>query len=101
MRFPQGISFAFPCLATVNVMTETDKVFAGSIPALYDRYLGPFLFEPYALDLAKRLAGFNGRLLETAAGTGIVTRALANTLPASVAINATELNAQMLDHYAQ
>ncbi|PWC34768.1 SAM-dependent methyltransferase [Azospirillum sp. TSO35-2] len=82
-------------------MTEADKVFAGSIPALYDRYLGPFIFEPYACDLAERLAGFRGRLLETAAGTGIVTRALARTLPAGVAITATDLNQPMLDHAAQ
>lgn len=90
-----------PCVATVSVMTQADKVFAGSIPALYDRYLGPFLFEPYALDLAKRFAGFQGRLLETAAGTGIATRALAHALPASVAITATDLNQPMLDHAAQ
>ncbi|AWK87962.1 class I SAM-dependent methyltransferase [Azospirillum thermophilum] len=82
-------------------MTEADKAFAGSIPALYDRYLGPFLFEPYALDLAGRLAGFEGRLLETAAGTGVLTRALAHALPPGVAITATDLNQPMLDHAAQ
>ncbi|HYD30232.1 MAG TPA: class I SAM-dependent methyltransferase [Azospirillaceae bacterium] len=78
-------------------MTETDKVFAGSIPALYDRHLGPLLFEPYARDLAGRLAGLEGHVLETAAGTGIVTRALAQALPGS-AITATDLNQPMLDH---
>ncbi|WP_451971468.1 class I SAM-dependent methyltransferase [Azospirillum endophyticum] len=83
-------------------MTEADKaLFAGAIPTLYDRYLGPLLFEPYARDLAERLAGFEGRLLETAAGTGIVTRVLARTLPADVAIVATDLSQPMLDHAAR
>src|SRR6516165_1438371 len=55
-------------------MAQTDTVFAGSIPAFYDRYLGPLLFEPYAADLVRRLADISsGRVLETAAGTGIVT----------------------------
>jgi ubiquinone/menaquinone biosynthesis C-methylase UbiE len=82
-------------------MTSSDTVFAGSIPALYDRYMGPMIFAPYAEDTARRLAGLReGRLLETAAGTGIVTRALARTLPAAVAITATDLNQAMIDHAA-
>ena len=79
-------------------MTDTDKTFAGSIPALYDRYLGPMLFEPYALDMAERVARLAPqRVLEIAAGTGIVTRALSQKLPA-VPIVATDLNQPMLDH---
>ena len=66
-------------------MTKTDTIFAGSITALYDKYLGPLIFEPYAGDLAKRLSSLSsGRVLETAAGSGIVTRALLRSLPASV-----------------
>jgi ubiquinone/menaquinone biosynthesis C-methylase UbiE len=80
-------------------MAQTDRVFTGSIPALYDRYLGPLLFEPYAADLAQRVARAGaGRVLETAAGTGIVTRALARTLLPSAEIVATDLNQPMLDH---
>lgn len=82
-------------------MADVDKAFAGAIPALYDRYLGPLLFEPYARDMARRLGGMEGRILETAAGTGIVTRAMVQTLPASVEIVATDLNQPMLDHAAQ
>lgn len=83
-------------------MSETDKVFTGSIPAIYNRYLGPLIFEPYALDLAQRLAAMTGgTLLEIAAGTGIVTRALARTLSASVAITASDLNQAMLDFAAK
>jgi ubiquinone/menaquinone biosynthesis C-methylase UbiE len=82
-------------------MTESDKLFVGSIPALYDRYLGPFIFEPYAEDLARRLARHGPQqVLETAAGTGIVTRAMARTLPATVSITATDLNQAMIDHAA-
>ena len=78
---------------------ETDRVFQGSIPALYDRYLGPLIFAPYAADLAARLTELrHGSVLETAAGTGVVTRALASTLPQEVAIVATDLNQAMLDH---
>jgi len=82
-------------------MAQTDTVFGGSIPAFYDRYLGPLLFEPYAEDLARRLANISrGRVLETAAGTGIVTRRLIRTLPDAVAIVATDLNQPMLDFAA-
>jgi ubiquinone/menaquinone biosynthesis C-methylase UbiE len=78
-------------------MTATDFVFAGSIPALYERHLGPLLFAPYAADLAARAAALAPkRILETAAGTGIVTAALAAALPAAE-ITATDLNQAMLD----
>jgi len=77
---------------------NTDKVFAGSIPKLYDSYLVPLIFEPYAADLANRLrARPLARVLEIAAGTGVVTRALASVLPESTAIVATDLNQAMLD----
>lgn len=80
---------------------ETDKVFAGSIPKLYDTHLVPLIFEPYAADLAKRLSARSfQRVLEVAAGTGVVTRALAAALPPSVSIVATDLNQAMLDHAA-
>lgn len=83
-------------------MTETDKAFVGSIPAIYDRYLGPLFFEPYAADLSARLAGIeSGRVLEVAAGTGIVTLAMARTLARGVEIVATDLNQPMLDFAAK
>ena len=80
-------------------MTKVDTVFSGSIPALYDKYLGPLLFEPYAEDLARRLSDLTaGTVLEVAAGTGIVTRALIRALPNDVRVVATDLNQPMLDH---
>jgi SAM-dependent methyltransferase len=78
-------------------MSATDSVFAGSIPALYDRHLVPMLFAPYAEDLAARAAALQPRrILETAAGTGVVTGALVRSLP-DAEIVATDLNQAMLD----
>src|SRR5271169_5386871 len=77
---------------------STDKVFAGSIPEVYDTYLVPLIFEPYARDLARRLMARCPRtVLEIAAGTGVVTRALATLLLSSVELVATDLNQPMLD----
>jgi SAM-dependent methyltransferase len=77
---------------------DIDKVFSGSIAQLYEDYLVPLIFEPYAVDLANRVASRSpSRLLEIAAGTGVVTRQLASVLPAGVAIVATDLNQAMLD----
>lgn len=78
--------------------TDSDKIFAGSIPRLYEAYLVPLIFEPYAEDLARRVAsGTPDRVLEIAAGTGVVTRRLASALPRGVSIVATDLNPSMLD----
>ena len=78
---------------------DTDNVFTGSIPELYEVHLVPLIFEPYAVDFADRLASRSLTcVLEIAAGTGVVTRALASMLPDSVSIVATDLNQPMLDH---
>ena len=82
-------------------MPSTDASFAGSIPGLYDRYLGPMLFEPYAEEVAIRAKALRPwRILETAAGTGIVTAALHRALP-DASILATDLNQAMLDVAAE
>ncbi|MFM0039896.1 methyltransferase domain-containing protein [Paraburkholderia strydomiana] len=79
----------------------TDTRFAGSIPELYDSHLVALIFEPYAADLAKRVAARHpSRVLETAAGTGVVTRAMAAALPTQVEMIATDLNQPMLDRAA-
>jgi ubiquinone/menaquinone biosynthesis C-methylase UbiE len=78
-------------------MKEGDKVFAGSIPALYEQYLVPMIFARYASDLARRLGVIRPkRILEIAAGTGVVTRAMADALP-DANIVATDLNPAMLE----
>ncbi|MFM0222221.1 class I SAM-dependent methyltransferase [Paraburkholderia dipogonis] len=76
----------------------TDTRFTGSIPELYDSLLVPLIFQPYAADLANRVAARHpSRVLETAAGTGVVTRAMAHALPLHVDLVATDLNQPMLD----
>ena len=83
-------------------MTATDKLFAGSIPELYERLLVPLIFERYALDLAGRIAVNSPReMLETAAGTGVLTSAIASRLPTQNRIVATDLNQPMLDRAAK
>jgi len=78
-------------------MTATDTVFAGSIPAIYDQYMVPLIFAPYARLVAERAASLQPRrILETAAGTGVVTEELHRRLP-DAEIVATDLNAPMLD----
>src|SRR6516162_7772967 len=73
--------------------------FSGSVPANYDRYLGPVLFEPYARDLAARMpAGDGVRVLELACGTGRVTRRLREALPETATLHATDLNEPMVDY---
>jgi SAM-dependent methyltransferase len=80
------------------VTADADKVFAGSIPRLYEDYFVPLIFAPYATDLAGRVAVRRpARVLEMAAGTGVVTRALAQQLPAATEIIATDLNPGMLE----
>jgi ubiquinone/menaquinone biosynthesis C-methylase UbiE len=79
-------------------MSDMNRSFSGSMPEFYDRFLVPELFEPFARDLAGRLQGmFSGQVLEIAAGTGVVTRALARILPSAVRITATDLNPAMLE----
>jgi ubiquinone/menaquinone biosynthesis C-methylase UbiE len=78
-------------------MTAADSAFSGSIPALYHRLLGPLLFEPYAWDIAERVAALKpARILETAAGTGIVTGAMMSKA-GKAEIVATDLNQAMID----
>ena len=78
---------------------EADAVFAGSVPEIYDRYLVPLIFETYANDLTARVRGLDvSSILEIAAGTGAVTRAMAAGLPDSVALTSTDLNQPMIDY---
>jgi ubiquinone/menaquinone biosynthesis C-methylase UbiE len=71
--------------------------FVGSIPELYDRHLGPVLFEPYAVELAGRLPADAQRVLEIAAGTGRVTQRLLEHLAPAATLVATDLNEAMLE----
>ncbi len=82
-------------------MTNSDKVFAGSIPKFYDTLMVPLIFETYATDLAELVAAFApGAVLETAAGSGVVARLLAPKLKPDARYVVTDLNQPMLDYAA-
>ena len=82
-------------------MTETGTPFKHSTPELYDRYMGLLLFEPFAKLVGQRAALLQpDRILETAAGTAIVTRALHLAVPRAQIV-ATDVNPVMLDVAAQ
>ena len=83
-------------------MSASDKVFAGSIPKMYDDCMVPLIFAGFAEDLAHKAATFSpATVLETAAGTGVLTRALAPKLAANARYVVTDLNQPMLDYAAQ
>lgn len=79
-------------------MTSKEASFGGSVPEIYQRLLVPLLFEEYAEDIAGRVkVGRQAAVLETACGTGVVTRQLRKTLPAGVRLVATDLSPPMLE----
>jgi ubiquinone/menaquinone biosynthesis C-methylase UbiE len=78
-------------------MTNIDLKFTGSIPGNYDRYMRPLIFEPYAQDIVGRLMNLPANaILETAAGTGVVTARLAAALQSGTTVVVTDLNPAML-----
>lgn len=82
-------------------MLDSDKAFSGSIPENYDRHMVPLIFAAYAEDIARRAAALlPTAVLETAAGSGVVTRTLAPQLPRGASYTATDLNQPMLDYAA-
>jgi len=79
-------------------ISESDATFDGSIPKLYEMYFVPMVFVHCADELVKRLSGRKlSNVLEIAAGTGVVTRAMTSILPECVSIIATDLNEPMLE----
>ena len=79
-----------------------DTAFTGSVAQFYERYMVPLIFEPYAVDLARRIAEAGpARVLEIAAGTGVVTRQLAAMLDGAAQIVATDLNPGMIEEAAR
>jgi SAM-dependent methyltransferase len=80
---------------------DAERRWVGSMPEAYERWLGPSVFRPFAVDLARRAAAHDpGRVLELAAGTGLVTRELLAALP-SAQVTATDLNQSMVDFGAR
>jgi SAM-dependent methyltransferase len=80
-----------------NVPDEEDRLWVGSMPEAYDRWLAPAVFQPFAVDLARRAARLSPRrVLEIAAGTGVLTRELVAAIPAAE-VTATDLNTAMVE----
>jgi len=75
---------------------STDSQWVASMPEMYDSCLGPALFAPFAAKLAATARALSpGRVLELAAGTGILTAELARALP-TAQITATDLSPAMV-----
>jgi ubiquinone/menaquinone biosynthesis C-methylase UbiE len=82
-------------------MRRNDALFTGTIPQLYDRHMVPMLFAPYAAVIAERVRTASAcRVLETAAGTGVLTKALLDALSPLAEITATDLNEPMVAYGA-
>jgi SAM-dependent methyltransferase len=78
----------------------SDSSWLASMPQIYDLRLGDSVFAPYGADLSRRAVALAPRrVLELAAGTGILTSALVAALP-SASIVATDLNPPMVDYAA-
>jgi SAM-dependent methyltransferase len=81
--------------------TDRDRAFTDSVSRVYESHLVPLIFEPYGNLMAARLASIRpSRVLEVAAGTGVLTRAMASLLPSSASITSTDLNPAMLSQAA-
>ena len=87
---------AFGSVAAVG--DAGDRLWVGSMPEAYDRWLGPTVFQPFAADLARRVAdGRPRRVLELAAGTGILTREVL-AIVKGADVSATDLNEAMVEY---
>jgi SAM-dependent methyltransferase len=79
------------------VTDETERVWVDSMPEAYDRWLAPTVFHPFAVELARRVSALAPRrILELAAGTGVLTRELLAAV-GSAEVTATDLNDAMVD----
>lgn len=79
---------------------RSENLFVGSIPEIYDRLMVPMIFAEAAALLASEVSERRPEaILETAAGTGVLTEALLNACD-GCAISATDLNQPMLDRAA-
>jgi ubiquinone/menaquinone biosynthesis C-methylase UbiE len=84
------------------IMEQNTIVFDDTIAKNYDDLLGPFIFEPYAVDLVNRIDLRQVKnVLEIASGTGRVTKHLSEKLPLGAKLTATDLNLGMIALAAQ
>ena len=72
-------------------MTEAGATIPDTMRETRERYLVPSLLQPFADDMARRLARLTlGPLLEVSAGTGVLTQALTSAMSAGLSIVATD-----------
>lgn len=77
---------------------DADRLWVGSMPEAYEHGLAPAVFRPFAIDLARRVAAHTPqRVLELAAGTGVLTRELVAAVHPGFDVVATDLNAAMVE----
>jgi ubiquinone/menaquinone biosynthesis C-methylase UbiE len=82
---------------TKNITGTTYPKFSDSIPRHYDQYLGPMFFEPYAIDIAKRINPSSIQLaFELGCGTGRATYHLYKNLPVTAKLVASDVSEDML-----
>jgi ubiquinone/menaquinone biosynthesis C-methylase UbiE len=82
----------------MNTKTESPAItFSDSVSQHYDNCLGPMFFEPYAIEVAKRINPASVHVaLELACGTGRVTRHLRNAIPANAKLIASDISSDMM-----
>ena len=79
------------------VADDKDRLWVGAMAEAYERWLAPAVFRPFALDMVRRVSAIAPhRVLELAAGTGVLTRELVAAV-ASAEVMATDLNEAMVE----
>src|ERR1700754_4401231 len=77
---------------------DTAALFNSSVAPHYDKYQGPIFFEPYAIEISRRIDPTSVKTaLEIACGTGRVTRHLRKTLSPAAKLIATDISADMMN----
>jgi ubiquinone/menaquinone biosynthesis C-methylase UbiE len=77
-------------------MSEHKNAFDNTIPGVYERYLGPYLYEPFALFTTERIQPGAKQVLEVGAGTGRLTRHLVQKIGSDARLTAIDINPAML-----
>jgi ubiquinone/menaquinone biosynthesis C-methylase UbiE len=70
---------------------------SGDTAAHYEQFFGPLFFEPYAIEVGKRIDAIPvSTVLEIAAGTGRVTRHIREHIPTDAKLIASDISEEML-----
>lgn len=78
-------------------MKEKNIPFEKTIPGVYERYLGPYLYEPYALYVTNMVKENPKQALEIGAGSGRLTNHLAKKIGLNAKLTAMDINPEMLE----